>query len=66
MSSKADVAFMDVDMSCAHSKIARFLISDPNSVFGYSLKDPHFWATQVKNLENFYKESNIDISFNSL
>eukprot|EP00952_Eustigmatos_sp_NYUAD-ZCMA_P010609 43381-Eustigmatos_ZCMA.PRE.1 len=37
-------------MSAAHSRVARFLIVDPNSVLGVSLRDKQFWATQVARL----------------
>jgi len=57
------VAFIDVDMSAAHSRVARYLLKNPKSVLGLSLKEPAFWETQVNNNLPVYKNSDLDLSF---
>lgn len=60
LSKNANVAFIDFDMSAAHSRIARYLLSKPGFMDA-SLKDPEFWGTQVSRLRCFYDQMNIDL-----
>ena len=53
--------FIDVDMSAAHSRIARYLLSNPNSVMGLSLNDANFWETQVNSLKFIYEEKKLSV-----
>lgn len=47
MSLHKNAVFIDVDMSAAHSRIARFLLNDKESNLDKSLSDTEFWPKQV-------------------
>jgi len=62
LSKEGDVSFIDIDMSAAHSRIARFLLSNNESDLGSSLKDPDFWSTQISALRHHFSDRNVDIT----
>lgn len=49
-----EIIFIEIDMSAAHSKIARFLLHDSESQLDKSLKDPAFWERQMDLFEPIY------------
>lgn len=53
--------FIDVDMSAAHSRIAKYLLGDPESVMGLSLNDANFWETQVNALKEIYLRGGLEV-----
>lgn len=53
--------FIDVDMSAAHSRIAKYLLGDPESVMGLSLNDINFWETQVNTLKEIYIRGGLEV-----
>lgn len=50
------VSFIDCDMSAAHSRVAKFLLENPDSIMGLSLKDENFWQSQIQSLRYIYHD----------
>lgn len=53
--------FVDLDMSAAHTRIARFMLADSQSDLERALKDIQFWDSQMDHLESFLKERQVDL-----
>jgi hypothetical protein len=62
ISEKYPAIFVDLDMSAAHTRIARYLLADPNSQLDSALKDDLFWATQITNLMPIFESANIELN----
>lgn len=55
MSVQRRITFVDVDMSAAHTRIARYLLSKEDSQLDKALKDEAFWSTQIQGEPLFFK-----------
>lgn len=48
---RKNAVFIDVDISAAHTRIARYLLNDQESDLDQCLSDTEFWTKEI----NFYK-----------
>lgn len=61
LSQDREAVFVDIDMGAAHTRIARYLRSDPESQLDSSLKDPMFWGTQIQKAKPSFEENGVYI-----
>jgi hypothetical protein len=59
---KPEFAFVDVDFSAAHTRIARYLLFEFESELDKSLEDPNFWEIQVNNARTHFEQQNLDLT----
>lgn len=60
LSLNRQVAFLDVDMSAAHTRIARYLLANSESDLDKSLQDEFFWPQQVALYKPILKGIDLD------
>jgi hypothetical protein len=61
LAKKENVAFVDIDMGAAHSRIACYLNRGIGKLLEASLKNPDFWATQVKKVKPVFQKAGISL-----
>jgi hypothetical protein len=60
LQNQGEFLFFDLDMGAAHTRIARYLLSDEKSQLDSSLTDSEFWKTQIEKALPYFQKREIN------
>lgn len=62
LSLRKKIVFIDVDMSAAHTRVARYLLSNEESNLNKSLSDEEFWPTVIQKHKPEFLQADINLA----